>query len=375
MPQPRRRVSIEPLPDLARGNCATADLETLVRFGFGGHERLEKAVAQDAELEIVEELMDLLPVPAGVLQLLGRVRQLDVAHHLGQLPVEQDAGQVRAQRLAHLAADLVDPVDEGVEIAVLADPLGGGLLPHTGDAGQIVARVAAQRRVVGVLRGREPVLAHHLVGGEPGEVGDALARVEDGDVVVDELDGVAVAGDHEHPVAERLGLGGEGGDDVVGLETGFGHHRDAERAEHVLGQLDLTAELVGRAAAVGLVLGVRLGAEGLPRHVERGADVRRLLVAQQVDQHRREPVHRVGGLPADRLEVLRRQREERPKCQRVTVEQHQRGTGVGGLSASGLHSSGLRLRGGTGWAHASESRQRARQGRRSRPTPRPGTPP
>jgi len=37
--------------------------------------------------------------------------------------------------------------------------------------------------------------------------------------------------------------------------------------------------------------------ERLPGHVEGGGDVGRLLVAQQVDQHRREAVDRVGGQP------------------------------------------------------------------------------
>ena len=53
----------------------------------------------------------------------------------------------------------------------------------------------------------------------------------------------------------------------------------------------------GVVGAVGLVLGVRLGAEGLAGDVEGDRDVRGLLVAQQVDQHRGEAVDRVGGLP------------------------------------------------------------------------------
>ena len=48
-----------------------------------------------------------------------------------------------------------------------------------------------------------------------------------------------------------------------------------------------------------------------------------LLVAQQVDQHRGEAVHRVGGQPALGLEVLGGQRVERPERQRIAVQQHQ----------------------------------------------------
>ena len=96
-------------------------------------------------------------------------------------------------------------------------------------------------------------------------------------------------------------------------------------AEHFLGDVDLAAELVGRRRPVGLVLGIPLGAEGLPRHVERRGDVGGLLVAQQVDQHGGEAVDRVGGQPALGLEVLRGQRVERPERQRIAVQQHQCG--------------------------------------------------
>ena len=87
----------------------------------------------------------------------------DVAHQLGQLPVAHDAGEVLAQRVAGLALDRVDLRDQLVERAVLANPLRRGLLPDAGDAGQVVARVAAQRREVRVLRGRQAVLRLDLL--------------------------------------------------------------------------------------------------------------------------------------------------------------------------------------------------------------------
>ena len=237
--------------------------------GFGGGQRGEQPVAQHLELEVVEQRVDLLPVPRREHQLVRGVRQRDVAHHFGEFTVEQDVRQVLAQRVTDLAADLVDVVDQADEIAVLPDPLGGGLLPHPGDAGQVVARVAAQRREVGVLRRCEPVLLLDGRGGEPGEVRDALLRVQHRDAVGDQLERVAVAGHHQDAVPERLGLGGERGDHVVGLEAFLGHHRDAQRAEDVLGDLDLPLELVRSLAAIRLVLGELLGAERLPGHVER----------------------------------------------------------------------------------------------------------
>ena len=56
------------------------------------------------------------------------------------------------------------------------------------------------------------------------------------------------------------------------------------------------------------------------------ADVGRLLVAQLVDQHRGEPVDRVGRDAHRGLEVLHRQREERPVRQRMAVQQQESGS-------------------------------------------------
>ncbi len=161
--------------------------------------------------------MDTVAVPRCEGELFGGVRHGHVAHHLGELAVEQHVGQVLAQRVAGLAAHLVDAVDESAQTSVLADPFRGGLLADAGDAGQVVARVAAQRREVRILLGGEPVLLLHRLGGEARQVGDAAPRIQHRDVAVDELERVAVAGHHEHPEALGVRLRRERGDDVVGL--------------------------------------------------------------------------------------------------------------------------------------------------------------
>ena len=81
----------------------------------------------------------------------------------------------------------------------MVDQLGGGLLADPGHAREVVARVAAQRRVLGVLRRRDaraledPGLVVERV------VGDAAAVVEHLDVRVGhQLVAVAVAGDDDH---------------------------------------------------------------------------------------------------------------------------------------------------------------------------------
>ena len=76
----------------------------------------------------------------------------DEHHHLGVLA---DVGLVRGQVLAQLRRLLVEVLEDAVEAAVGGDELGRGLLPHPGHAGQVVGRVAAQRGVLRVQRGRD----------------------------------------------------------------------------------------------------------------------------------------------------------------------------------------------------------------------------
>ena len=253
---------------------------------------------------------------------------------------------MRPEGVAGLALDLVGARDEAVEPAELPHPLRGGLLPHPRDAGQVVARVAAQRRVVGVLRRGQAVALLDGGRGHACHVADALARVEHRDAVVDQLERVAVAGDDED--VESLGLRprGQRGDDVIGLVPLGLHRGDAQRLEHLADQVDLALELRRARAAVGLVVGEGLRAEGLPRHVEGHRDVAGAFVPQGVDEHGGEAVDRVRGLARRGGEVLHGERVEGPVGQGVPVEQHEAGALPRGGGASGVgHARDPRLRG------------------------------
>ena len=352
-PTPVPGVVVEPGPHRAGLERAALDLEALVRLGLRAGQRREQTLAQHPELELVEQPVHGLAVPRAGHEIVRRRVQRDVADQLGELAVEQHVREVRAQGVARLALHLVHPVRERLQRPELAHPLGGRLLPDPRDAGQVVARVAAQRREVGVLDRREAVAGHHRGGVDAAELGDPARRVEHRHVVADQLERVAVARGHQHAIALRLGLGGEGGDDVVGLVVVHREERDRERGQHVLDEVDLAAEVVGRRAAVRLVLGEPLGAEGDARDVEGHGDVRGHLVAQQVDEHGREAVDGVRGLPGAGAEVLRGQREERPVRERVAVEQQQAALADGVLDRRrGLRpASGL----GYGWRGSSHS--------------------
>ena len=259
-------VLLEPAGDLVRAEDGRVDLEhpaaalggdrvapaasaaALAAPGRPSGNVCVQAVAQHAELEGVEELVDRLAAPRrGGEVARGRADDLrrQVADERGQLAVAQHVAEVLAQRVARLALDLVDPVDEVFQRPVLDDPLRRGLLADAGDGRQVVARVAAQRGEVRVLGRGQAVLLLQARGVVALHVGDAAAVVQDGRLVRDELERVPVAGDDQDVAAFRLRLGGQGGDDVVGLVAGGGQVPDAERVEYLEDQADLAAELVG----------------------------------------------------------------------------------------------------------------------------------
>ncbi|CAK7285478.1 hypothetical protein SGPA1_31351 [Streptomyces misionensis JCM 4497] len=332
-----RAVLGEPAGQLAGAQHGAVDLHALGGdrrgLGLGGagvHGEQALAQRRVADLQGVQDHRDALAVVRQPLQVGDRLGQLHLALQLGQDAVELDRLQMVAEVLARLALDLVDALDQLGEGAELVDPLGGGLLADAGDAGEVVGRVAAQGGEVRVLGGRQAVLLLDLLRGEPGQLRDALGRVQHGGVLADQLEGVAVAGDDQHLEALGLGLGGEGGDDVVRLEALHGEARGVHRVQELADQFDLALELVGALGAVRLVLGEALGAPGLAGDVEGHREVGGRLVTQGVGQHRREAVDRVRRLARRGREVLRGQREERAVGQRVPVHEHQPGTGTAG---------------------------------------------
>ena len=92
--------------------------------------------------------------------------------------------------------------------------------PTFGHAGQVVARLADERGDVGILLGPHAVALDDGVAVVALELRDALhVRVEQRDVVVHELDRVAVARADEHVEALLGALRREGREDVVGLDV------------------------------------------------------------------------------------------------------------------------------------------------------------
>ncbi len=213
------------------------------------------------------------------------------------------------------------------------------LLPDPGHARQVVAALPDQGGQVGVA-GRSDAVAFLDHGRRhPDQLGDPAHRIEDRHLVGDQLQGVSVTAADHHLPAGQAGLPGQRGDHVVRLVVLLLQDLDPHRGQDFLDQRDLTGELLRGGRPVGLVLREGLTAEGLPGDVERDRDVVRLLVPQDVDQHGREAVDGVRGLPGGRGEVLRRQREEGSVGHRMAVHEQESGPVVGGL-AHGCHPRG-----------------------------------
>ena len=134
------------------------------------------------------------------------------------------------------------------------------------------------------------VHALNTLGGAGGD------RVEQGDVVGDELEDVAVAGEDEDLVAGFGAATGEGCDDVVGFVVFVGERGDVERAEHLFDEVNLAVEGFGDGVAAALVFAVFGGAEGAAGQVEGYGDVAGLVVFDDAQQGGEEGVDGFGVL-------------------------------------------------------------------------------
>ena len=218
--------------------------------------------------------------------------------------------------------DLVEPGDQRVEVAELADQLGRGLLPHPGNAGDVVRGIALQRLVVDHLVRPE---AEPLV--DPGDVVhdrvlDAGPRGHQAHPRCDELEHVEVDRDDGRlEVLRVVELLRDRADDVVGLESGHLVDRDAQRLDDLADLRELVAQVVGHLHARALVLGVLLVSERRPGQVERDREVVRLEVLESAQHDAREAEDAVHEVAARRGE--RRKGEVAAVDEPIAVEQHQ----------------------------------------------------
>ena len=183
------------------------------------------------KLHTVEDVLGCSPVETLPTQTLGRYIQGQIPNQAHQATVQECLFAIDGEVFPQLGRLLIEVVVEAFEIPVAGDKAGGGLLPHSRHPRQVVGRVAPQRRVLGILAGRNPIALF-----DPGFVGDEQVRdpatdVENPAVIVDELKGVPVPAHDQHIPTVFLCLLGNGGNDVVGFETGHFDLLDPERVD------------------------------------------------------------------------------------------------------------------------------------------------
>ena len=158
---------------------------------------------------------------------------------------------------------------------------------------------------------------------EPGAV---LTRVVDANARAHELKEVLVDGDDRHVEAGRDGPRRHRADDVVSLIALHRENRHTERLAGFMDPVDLLSEIVGHRDAIGFVVRRDLVAEGRAGQVERGGEICRLVVGDELAQHRHEDVDGVCGLSFLIRQAAATKRVIRAVHLRAAIDQEERRT-------------------------------------------------
>ena len=154
--------------------------------------------------------------------------------------------------------ELASVVDDALEVAVLAQELGGRLLPDALRARDVVGGVAAQGDQVDHLFRLDAVALHHLRRADLLGLAAAADRDQHRRPLGHQLEAVAVRGQHEVGAAARL-LGGHGrGQQVVGLPGIDLGRREAEGLGQLRQEVELGGQVLGEGIPSALVLGQQL---------------------------------------------------------------------------------------------------------------------
>ena len=115
-PEPATGTALgQPRGQFAGFERTAAHVEALVHLGVRRRQCVEQPVSQHPEFEVVEQSVDLVPVPRLHAQRVGGLGQRHVLDEIGELAVEHDVREVGPQRIADLALHGVDLVHEGLQ--------------------------------------------------------------------------------------------------------------------------------------------------------------------------------------------------------------------------------------------------------------------
>ncbi len=207
--------------------------------------------------------------------------QVAVALHRQQLARQREIGDGFAQVVARHALDAFGAFDQLVDRAELGDPFGGRLGADLGHARNVVDGIAHQHQVVDDAVRRHAELVEHA-----GLVQHLAAHgVDQGDVAVDQLRQVLVAGGHHRMHAAFGGAAGQRADHVIGLDPLDGQHRPTQGAHGAVDGLDLGRQVFRHGRTVRLVFRIQIVAERLATRIENTCGILCLIVGYKLAQH------------------------------------------------------------------------------------------
>ncbi len=216
--------------------------------------------------------------------------QVAVGFHGDQFAAFRQPVERRAQVLAHGATDTAGVFHHAVERAVQREPLDRCFGTALGHARHVVDGVADEGQVID-----DAVRRHAELGQHAGVIQALVAhRVDQHDLVIDELGQILVAGGDDRLHAARGGLHGQRADHVVGLDALDHQDRPAHEAHHFMDRLDLLAQVFRHRRTRSLVLGIQVVAEGLAFGIEHAGNVGGRKVGAQAAQHIDHAVHGAG---------------------------------------------------------------------------------
>ena len=155
------------------------------------------------------------------------------------------------------------------------------------------------------------------------EVFEMVARVQDSNHIVHELECIAVAGEHESAVLFTFTHGRQSADDVIAFKPGLFDIGDTERGEHLLNQRQLGQQILRCRFARAFVLRQQIIAERTAFDIERDGEFIGMLGLDDLREHLGEAPDRVRRLTARGREVLDGKGEIRAERERVSVNDEQ----------------------------------------------------
>ena len=188
-------------------------------------------------------------------------------------------------------------------------------------ARDVVGGVAHQRLQVDELERRHAPLLHHILRIVVIDRRHALRRFRqaDLDLLIRELQEVAVTGDDRHLHALLLAALRDGTEQVIRLVAALHEERNVHRAKHLLHQRNLLVQLRRHRLPRPLVGIKHLMAEGRLMHIEGHRQMIRLLLIQHLQKDIQETIDRVRMQPL-RIRQLR-DPVKRPGHDAVSIDQ------------------------------------------------------